>query len=133
MLVLRGVNGAESRERHDEPPRGNALCRLEQFERLRVAHVGPGVIRELVLRRAEVVVGDGKLMVALGILLGEFDHALGVGKGLFEPRGFIQAAELLVSLHPRILGEDLELLARCRGSRGTLRRGCFRQLRRLVC
>ena len=115
VLVERRVHGAESGERHDEAPGRDALRRFEQLERLLVAFRRGRVVAELVLRRAQVVVGDRQFVVALGIGFRQFDDALGVGQGLVESRGLVEAAELVVGLHARILRQDAKLLYRHRG------------------
>ena len=70
VLVLRRVHGAEARERHHEPPGRDALRAFEELEGLAVAAFGGRIVGELVLRRAEVVVRDRQLVVALAAGLG---------------------------------------------------------------
>ena len=127
VLVLGGEDRAEPGDRHDQAARGDALRRFEELERLLVARLGAGIVAELVLGRAEVVVGDRQLVVALGIGLGQLHHALGVGQRLVEARLLVEIAELGVGFHARVLREDPQLLLR-RGLLGRhLRPGRFRQ------
>ena len=110
VLVLGGEDRAEPGDRHDQAARGDALRRFEELERLLVARLGAGIVAELVLGRAEVVVGDRQLVVALGIGLGQLHHALGVGQRLVEARLLVEIAELGVGFHARVLREDPQLL-----------------------